>query len=160
MISIITPNFRNKEKNENFSEFQNYFPTKLTWEKSKNTLAVRFNISDLYKSNPSAQYVPLFFDETNTRDMGYNWIYVSNYQNTSFVKSSKNMSNTIYPIKGFYHKGFACKKEEGCNNYSPRQEEMETIILDLPAYLKFKIWKKRPNSTNQKADMIYEMYFD
>ena len=62
-------------------------------------------------------------------------------------------------MQGYYHKGYSCGLKEGCNNYSPYQEDMVFTIIDT-GYLKLKLWKNKPLSVLKNADMTYIMHFE
>ena len=106
------------------------------------------------------KYLNCYFDETNARDLGYNWIKSSARNMVRFEKIFDNLEDKPYKMRGYYHRGYSCGLAGGCNNYSPYQEEMIINVNATPSYVKFKLWKKEPILPFQKADIIYEMYFE
>ena len=91
--------------------------------------------------------------------MGYSWIYCEDKKGVIF-NSIDNILKTPYQMRGYYHKGYGCKLQSGCNNYSPYQQNLIFQIMNNNSYLKLKLWEKKPLSKLQKADMYYEMYFE
>ena len=137
-----------------------YFePKQLLWNEKEQTIEAYFNISSFKKHFPSFSDIYFYLDETNARDLGYNWVWSSENSNISFEDYKNNISTNIYKMKGFYHKGYACGLEEGCNNYSPYQKEMVFKILDT-GHIKMKLWKNKPMTVLQKPDITYIMYFE
>ena len=160
LLSIITPDFGSLRDAKNFSEYDYFYPKAIYWSKKENKISIHFDIKNFYTINPNFVETFLHFDETNARDLGYNWIYAKNCENISFKNIKNNFSIEPYNIKGFYHKGLSCKKIQGCNNYSPYQEQLTVKIEDLPAKLLIKLWKNKPDSKDKKADILYEMVFE
>ena len=91
--------------------------------------------------------------------MGYNYVYASKAENIRFAEA-QNISNTVTPTRGFYHRGGSCKVEGGCNNYSPRQYELEFYLTDLPAEIDMKLWQAYPSDVDRQADISYRLIFD
>ena len=51
--------------------------------------------------------------------------------------------------------------EKGCDDVKYKEQFLNLIkIMDSDSYMRFKFWKKKPISKFQKADLIYEMYFE
>lgn len=160
LISLITPDLGENRNNEKFSEDDYFFPQALFWDKKENTITVHFNLKSFYENNPEFISSALYLDETNARDLGYNWIYGQQLNNINFLNVKNNFSIKPYKIKGYYHKGFSCQKEQGCNNYSPYQEPMVIRVNDLSASIDVKLWKNKPASSKQKPDITYKMVFE
>lgn len=151
LISLNTPDYRAL----GLKGSSNYLlAKKLLWDKNNNTLKAYFNM------NPILAGLPLFIDETNARDLGYNWIYCKKKKNIRFFNPQKSFKVRPYKLQGCYQKGFSCGLKGGCNNYSPYQEELVFGIIDLPSYLEIKLWKDKPHSIRQKADINYIMVFE
>lgn len=159
LISLITPEFATKRNPEQFSEADYFFPEALFYDKDKKLITVYFNITSFYEKNPQFIATALFLDETNARDLGYNWIYGENIKDIRFLKPQNNFSTKPYDIKGYYHKGYSCKKQEGCNNYSPYQEQMVIRVKGSGGSMDIKMWKNKPLSSMQKPDITYRMVF-
>ena len=158
LISFIIPEYKTTNK-ENFSTSAYLHPQKLFWDKEENTIEAYFDISSFNADYPQYSNTLFYLDETNARDLGYNWVYATENPNVSFKDYNKNIASSIYKIKGYYHKGYSCKLQSGCNNYSPYQEELVFKILDT-GHLKIKLWKEKPLSVLQNADITYIMYFE
>ncbi len=158
LMSFIVPEFQRKNARESFSEADYFLPEKLLWDEKNKTLKAHFNIKSFYDKNPDYMGMAMYTDETNARDLGYNWIFCDKSKNIQFVNEFNNISVEPYEMKGYYHKGFSCGLENGCNNYSPYQEEMPFRLIDNTGYLKLKMWKEKPKNKFQAPDIIYEMY--
>lgn len=157
LLTLMAPAF-GKRSAKQISNLDYFFPTKLEYKK-ENILEVHYNISDFYKKNPNYKGFEMVMDDTNARDFSYNWGYVSEKENISPI-TFNGIFKQPYFFQGYYHRGFSCGLESGCNNYSPYQKDMNFRIMETPAYLEFKLWKTKPKSLEIKQDMIYRMYFD
>jgi|GEM_PF-2373620 len=146
-------------------------PHKLVYHKKKNTIVAYVNYTSLlntrgyFASNltrgderrmPRSGYFS--FDvhpsDANARDLGYNWAYADKIYNIKFA-SDNNFSKQVSPTVGYWHRGYACGLESGCNNYSGKNNAAEFRTSDLPAAINIKLWKKEPRSPGQKADINY-----
>ena len=160
LISFIIPTLKRDEKTP-FSELDYFLPYRIVWDKQKNTIRAHFKITDFFKSKQHKwTHITVYPDETNARDLGYDWVYAYNKKGVFFENKTNNMSIKPYKMKGYYHKGFACGLKEGCNNYSPFQSNMIFNIKKEGGYINFKLYKKQPNIHFSKPDIYYEMYFD
>ena len=156
-ITIIIPEYRNIS-DEIFSEALYNLPVKAGYNKKINRITAHFNTSKtMYELR--TDYLNMYLDETNARDMGYEWVYVNSYKDIKFFDNSKI---TKEPIKmlGYFHKGYSCGLESGCNNYSPQQDNLSLYKYRGIGYIEFKLWKKKPLHYLQPADLTYKMVFD
>lgn len=158
LLGYIIPDYGIKKENYEPDETDYFFPKKATWDEKNNTINVYFDYQK-FMNRHNYSNMTIYTDDTNARDLGYNWVYCSEKSGAVF-KSTNNISKIPYEIKGFYHKGYACGLKDGCNNYSPRQDEMLFEIVSKSATLKFKFWKNRPLTPFQKADINYIMHFE
>ncbi len=160
LISIITPDLGEKRTSEEFSEADYFFPVGVFWDKKEKVIIAKFDLDSFFKKNPDFLESALYLDETNARDLGYNWIFASKVKNVDFANYKTNFSKNPYNIKGFYHQGLSCGLQDGCNNYSPYQEEMILRVNSLPAVLEIKLWKEKPLTCAKRADLTYKMIFE
>ena len=156
LLGYIIPeyNFKNIEPDE----VEYFFPKKITWDEKSKTIKIYFDYTSFIKRHNYSN-ITVYTDDTNARDLGYNWIYCTKKEGAMF-NAVNNISKVPYKLKGYYHRGFACGLESGCNNYSPMQSEMIFKIISKNAILKFKFWKNKPFTPLQKADINYEMHFE
>lgn len=133
-------------------------PKKITWDEKNRTIRVYFNLRELLKRR-SEYTITFYADNTNAMDFGYNWAWCEKNLGAKFI-SEDNITKRPQQIYGCYRKGYACGVEGGCNNYSPQQNNLYFNLKSPNTYLRFKFWKKKPFSKNQKADIYYEMWFD
>lgn len=139
------------------SEVDYLLVNKLNYRKEAKLITARIDYTSFYNKNKV--FYKIHLSDTNARDLGYNFAYASVANNIRFAES-RNLSNTITPTRGFYHRGGSCGVAGGCNNYSPRQTELEFYITSLPAELYIKLWKNRPADENVDADMNYRLIFE
>ncbi len=156
-ITIIIPEYRRINNDISLEELY-YLPKKAEYNKKRNIITVHFYIQRVMHKL-GFNYLNMYLDETNARDMGYEWIYANRYEDLKFFDNSKI---TKEPIKmlGYYHKGYSCGLESGCNNYSPQQDNMSFYKYRGSGYIEFKLWKKKPLHYLQPADLTYKMVFD
>ncbi len=138
------------------SEVDYLLVNKLSYQPKQKLITAHIDYSSFYEKNKV--FYRIHLSDTNARDLGYNYAYASNVKNINFAEDT-NISNVIVPTRGFYHRGVSCGVSGGCNNYSPRQIELEFYITSLPAELYVKLWKKQPADKNDVADMNYHLIF-
>ncbi|MBQ4647373.1 MAG: hypothetical protein IJB79_08495 [Candidatus Gastranaerophilales bacterium] len=158
LLGFIIPDYSFKNKDIEPSDVDYFYPKKITWNEKTKTIKAYFDYSGFIQKRGYMR-IEFYPDDTNARDLGYDWIHCDEIQN-AFFKSSDNISKRIYQLKGYYHRGYSCGIEGGCNNYSPNQPEIVFFVTSRSAVLKFKLWKQKPFSKYQKADINYEMHFE
>lgn len=159
LISFIVPDFASQKDKTNFSKADFLLPQSLSFNKETNTLKATFNIKSFFEKNPNYIGSAMFIDETNARDFGYNWLYAKKKKNIKFANPQNNFSLRPYKAQGVYKKGNSCAIKTGCNNYSPYQQELVFGIIELPSSLEVKLYKNKPKTLRQEADITYIMLF-
>lgn len=139
------------------SEIDYLIPHRMTYNPVDNTIRAYINFRDYYAKNK--MYHSNYLTDTNARDLGYNYSHMDKLENIRF-KHETNLSNSIVDTRGYYHRGYACGLPAGCNNNSPYVPEYEFILTDNTASFNVKLWKTRPLSIHQKADLNYQMIFE
>ena len=99
---------------------------------------------------------PYRFTGQNARDLGYSFGYAEKLSGIEFVQKD-NISTDIYEFKDFLHVGGSCGYPGGCNNGSPAQPQLQFRVPKKKGSIRFKLWKKRPATKDEKADLIYEI---
>lgn len=127
-------------------------PRRLVYYEDKNTLVAYVDYKSLFDTR-GLNY-NLILGDVNAHDFGYNWAYADKSYNINF-KSDNNFSKQMTQTKGFWHRGYACGLQNGCNNYSPRDDSIVITPTSLPATINIKLWKKQPRSAKQKADINF-----
>lgn len=139
-------------------------PTSIKYSKSKNEIIVT------YYSIPFMAPVgkPWFYDLNglNARDLGYKYAYIDNSKSTykPHFTDSRNITNSVIEFQNYIHVGGSCGHSVGCNNGSPRQSFLEfqdnfTDYNYKNREMYIKLWKKRPNSPNDPADIVERIVF-
>ncbi len=159
LMGFIIPDYNRGKNREDFDEVDYMLPARVTWDEKNKTIRAYFDFNSYFKKHYYFRGSPFYLDETNARDMGYDWVLCENKEKIVF-SSVNSMARVPYQMRGYYHLGYGCKLEGGCNNYSPHQQNMVFKIMDSDSYMRLKLWKKKPYSKAQKADLIYEMYFE
>lgn len=98
-------------------------------------------------------------NETNARDLGYNYGYADKNNGVFFKSKNNNLLTDVYKFTSFVHKGNACGLPSGCNNISPYSDSKSAGLEFFPSYIRIKLWKNKPLSKYAKADLNYEMIF-
>lgn len=158
LFSFLIPSY-NRINEDAFSEYDYLFPTSLEWDDKNNIIIAKYPISEFRKRNRYFNNIEYSLNETNARDFGYNWILCSEYKNIAFHNPYYNISTAIYEPQGFYHKGYSCGLASGCNNYSPDQEKMNFKMLNDYGEMTIKLWKEKPSSMFDEADIIFKLIF-
>ena len=110
-------------------------------------------------------YQPICLADSNAHDLGYKYAHMDSYENIGFYSESPYKNNTlasgIKETTGYYMHGSACGIPGGCNNYAPYWQYYNYFyIYDFPAKIHIKLWKNRPQSVEQQADISYLMIFE
>ena len=111
------------------------------------------------------RYQTITLADANAHDLGYKYSYMDKYKNIGFYKEklykNNRLNSDIKEVTGWYMHGPACGIPGGCNNYAPYWQYYNQFYLDgLPASFNIKLWKEKPNSPEQDADMNYRMVFE
>lgn len=159
LMGFIIPDYNRGKDRKDFDEVDYMLPTRITWDEENKTIRAYFDFNSFFEKYSYFRGSPFYVDETNARDLGYDWILCEDKKRVIF-SSVDNISKMPYQMRGYYHRGYSCGLDGGCNNYSPHQQNMIFKIMDSNSYMKFKLWKNKPISRFQKADLIYEMYFE
>jgi len=94
----------------------------------------------------------------NARDLGLAYLYWSP-EDSQNLSASDAMQGPI-AISQFIHRGSSCGFSGGCNNMSPRVPELCGIQIErLPARAVIRLWRDRPASAEQSADMTFVLVF-
>lgn len=94
----------------------------------------------------------------NARDLGYRYVYAEKSDNFIF-RNEPNITGDVFEFVDFIHLGGSCQYKDGCNNGSPRQDYLNFTFNDYPAELKLKLYRNRPKSFKQAADINYRIIF-
>ena len=140
------------------SEADYMLPYNMTWNKTERIIRAKFHTIPFFEKNHYAS-VLVQLEDANARDMGYKWAYCYAYNNILFKDEESNFSKDVYELQGYYHKGYSCGLESGCNNYSPNQPALQIYLTPNKGYVFMKLWKEKPNSKHDRPDLIYKMYF-
>ena len=131
-------------------------PYKANYTPADNTIHVYIRYKPLKEKLGHFDYI--YISDSNAHDLGYNYAFADSISNLRFY-TDKFVSEVI-KTRGYYHRGYACGLQEGCNNYSPHETGYTFYLTDLPAKLHIKLWNQQPTSTSQEADLNYEMIFE
>jgi hypothetical protein len=143
-------------------------PTKLLWSRDGTWAKATFDISGLKEQQsrlgfPNGYTHGLEFVAYNARDLGYNWLYIDYGKSANIDMMSRHSlfgflfgrKDAPVLIKEFIHRGDSCGFQGGCNNVSPYQPEFEFRYYGLPAKIHLKLWRNKPASPQDPADMTY-----
>ena len=138
----------------------NVIPYKVIYNISTKTITAYIK----NERNPEGDYLPITIADANAHDLGYKYAYMSDTKNIGYFSDEPYKSNKFTDIKeitGYYMHGSVCGISGGCNNYAPYWQYYNHFYLRrLPASFNIKLWKQRPSSVNQEADINFEMIFE
>ena len=92
----------------------------------------------------------------NAIDFGVQYGFVQSSKNISF-NSDNNISKKPHRFLNYIHVGPSCGYSGGCNNGSPHQPELDFKIIQFPAQVNLKLWKKEPKSKEDKPFLMYKI---
>ncbi len=135
--------------------------TQLNFNTTTNTFTAIYNVSEHLKNvkniSPALlKHLSLSFTGINAVDFGFSYAHAINLKNLKFEKNP-NISTGIYQFKDFIHVGNSCGYKGGCNNGSPYQPALIFKVEKFPANVTFNLWKEKPTSLNNPADIIYNI---
>ncbi|MBP5535113.1 MAG: hypothetical protein J6Y03_06405 [Alphaproteobacteria bacterium] len=96
------------------------------------------------------------FAARNALDFGAKYAYADEVTGIEFTQPD-NVSTMIYEFRDFIHVGNSCGYVGGCNNGSPAQQELDFRVPKGKGSIHFKLWKKKPDTKEQPADMTFEI---
>lgn len=152
--SVLGFNF--SERNIACTKDDYLLPYKANYTPANNTIHVYLRYKPLKEK--LGYFGNIDISDANAHDLGYNYVFADSTSNIRF-KVDK-FDKEIIKTRGYYHRGYACGLQEGCNNYSPYETGYEFYLTDLPAKLHIKLWNQEPATTMQEADLNYEMIFE
>ena len=124
------------------------YPISITYNPNKKIITATVTAS-------GRQYCTLL--DTNARDMGYNFGYVSSKENVEFPNPN-NVSNKLYQFQNYIFTNDSCKVAGGCNNSTPYTKETQINIKEsTTAEMTYKLWHKRPKNLNETPDLTYKL---
>ena len=157
MFYQLVPNYAMSSNNLPCSKSDYLVPYKVIYSKETNTITAYVHYKGIV--DKTGAYHNVILDNANARDAGYNYAFVSDFSNIKF-RYDNNFSEEIMQTMGFYHRGYSCGLSEGCNNYSPYQQEEDFFIQGLPAIITIKLWKEYPLTKYQNADLTYRVIYE
>lgn len=151
------------DKGNGCSPVDYLIPYYVEYDSDKRLITAHIDYIAFFRKNKSFYNVSLM--DANAHDLGYNYIFAEidkkNKADDFMWKSSKNVANSVVRTKGYYHFGTnVCQGLGGCNNYSPAQPEYDFRFIKLPFEVCFKLWKNKPNSPEDEADIYYCLIFE
>ncbi|MGN0018976.1 MAG: hypothetical protein ACI37S_08050 [Candidatus Gastranaerophilaceae bacterium] len=150
LVGLDRVNFDEKPKNL-CSPVDYLMPVKINYSKDDNMIKVVFEVSQ-YKGELGRNFL---LKGLNAKDLGFKYAYADKIDNVVFIKQDGNISDDVYEFKDFIHVGFACGVKGGCNNGSPYQKELQYSVINYPAEIHLKLWKKLPKNKNAEGDINY-----
>lgn len=147
-------NYRDPELDICKSKALKFIPEKSFYNRKTNTITVIF---------PYDRYLPEFeyiiLNGLNAKDLGYNYVAVRSFENITFNKGTRLLSDCSEP-QNMLHVGGSCGLEGGCNNGSPFQPDFVFFIKGQNASMNLALWKDRPNNPKtDKPDINYVIEF-
>lgn len=123
-------------------------PSNLKFDTNKKLISVSYGLM------PDDR--PYRFTGQNARDLGFKFGYAEKSNGIEFLNNN-NISSDVYEFLDFLHVGGSCGYPGGCNNGSPSQPQLSFTVPKKKGNIRFKLWKKRPASKDEKADLTYEI---
>ena len=156
MFYSSVPSYQFSQRGLECSKSDYLLPYRANYTPKNNTIHAYFKYKPIKEK--TGYFGNIVITDANAHDLGYNYAFADNNSNIRF-KVDKFASEVI-KTRGYYHRGWACGLQEGCNNYSPYETGYEFYLTDLPAKLHIKLWNQQPQTTSQDADLNYEMVFE
>ncbi len=140
----------------------NYIPKKIYYDAEEKEITVTYPKPVFF----SKSFTDFFsFNGKNARDLGYDYAYLDLSRSRTQAKFAQpdNITNRVYKFQDLFHTGGRCQVPGGCNNGSPNQPELnfnENFQARQKQVFYFKLWRKRPASPEDPADIYEKMVFE
>lgn len=144
------------------TDLSTLIPLSVTYNGKQKEITVEYQHLPFSTQNDHTFYQ---FNGINAKDLGYKYVYFDKSKSTYDIEFSEpsNISTDVYELYNFIHLGFACNVSGGCNNGSPRQSFVEfknnNPGSEIGKTIYLKLWKNRPKSPNQEADIVEKIIF-
>ena len=156
MFYVTVPSFGFSKRGKECSKNDYIMPYKANYTPEDNTIHVYIKYAPLKEK--LGYFGNIVITDANAHDLGYNYAFADRISNIRF-KVNK-FHKEIIKTRGYYHRGYACGLQEGCNNYSPFETGYEFYLTDFPAKIDIKLWNQKPVSSTETADLNYQMVFE
>lgn len=149
-------------KNFCTSPTTNFIPKRVFYDAQAKEITVVYPKQKVYVPSDHGMYS---FEGRNARDLGFSYAYLDlsrSRMKIEFVQRA-NISNQVYELRNFIHLGNSCKVAGGCNNGSPKQPELDfnsRFNKETSPSLYFKLWRNKPNSPEDPADIAERIIFE
>lgn len=133
-------------------------PSKLEWRSAYATAEAKYEVGSYY------DFLLAHFGDRierkleliayNAHDFGFDyfWIDADKSKNIAWISDATKP----VPIPQIIHCGGSCGYPDGCNSMSPPQgANMLVDVLDLPATVYVKLWRKETDSSHGQPDMTF-----
>lgn len=87
----------------------------------------------------------------NAQDFGFQYLHFVPSQ--TFGVATKIPGREPVKLRHYIHLGGSCGYPRGCNNMSPATPELSIELVELPAAMQLKLWKKKPQNVNEQGDI-------
>ena len=135
-------------------------PIKLIWSLEEPLAQAEYPMAEFFQDKESLSLpswdTTFTLDRTNAIDFGYNFIYIDPNLSKGVIGTAESLIfDQACQMKGFFHLGSSCGFPGGCNNGSPYQPELFFKVVELPAKIYCRLWKKQPNAVTEPADFAF-----
>ena len=140
----------------------NYMPKRIHYDADEKEITITYAKPQFFEPSWSGFF---FFNGKNARDLGYDYAYLDLSRSRTQAKFAQpdNITNRVHKFQDFFHTGGRCRVPGGCNNGSPNQPELnfnENFQARQKQVFYFKLWRKRPASPEDPADIYEKMVFE
>ncbi|MCL2799836.1 MAG: hypothetical protein FWD54_06145 [Endomicrobia bacterium] len=132
-------------------------PESVVYYKKENTIKVTYSLKRFFNEiHPGNKDKFLYFlDGLNARDFGYPWVFV--YESGGVTFKHDNIKSAPEKFRKFIHLGMSTGIPR--NNGSPSHKELDFRIDKLPSRIYMKLWREKPSSPAEKADINVDLTF-
>jgi hypothetical protein len=131
-------------------------PTALFWHRSRDWGKVTYDAGTYMNAARGLKYPDadkFCVVAYNARDLGFSYLYIDKEKTKGIDQTS--LSSQPVALNQYIHCGGSCGYSGGCNNMSPHEPHMIVRVTSLPAWIYVKLWKSKPMSASQQADMVF-----
>lgn len=154
LYTIQIPSYAFKYSNLGCDPVDYLIPNSINYHKKNKEISVHVTYHSFINKNK--KFFSISLNDSNAKDLGFNFAFTDDYKNISFDNAEMNLSTNLLTTNGVYH----YNKSTKCNDYSPFNSGLKFTIKELPAYLAIKLWKQKPNNTTDEEDILYTIHFE
>lgn len=140
----------------------NFIPKHISYDAQAKEITVVYSKPKVYITSTNNMY---YLNGKNARDLGFPYAYMDLSESLTVAQfaNEANISNRVVQFQDFIHVGYNCGVSGGCNNGSPNQPMLNfngNFPQEPSQIFYFKLWRNKPHSPQDPADIVERIIFE